>query len=131
MSSWIKVLQTLLLNNKVKPFSIKIFSREYGIGSGKDLFFISPEHEVEGYETKSQRIFTVCGWKLAREYLARFDKSGAGQTEAQFYLGECYGKLAKNAEALEAYEAFVKRYPEHKLIDKARDRISNLNKNNS
>lgn len=51
--------------------------------------------------------------------------------EAQFYLGECYGKLEKNTQALEAYEMFVKRYPEHKLLDKARGRIADLSKTNS
>jgi outer membrane protein assembly factor BamD len=51
--------------------------------------------------------------------------------EAQFYLGECYGKLEKNDEALEAYQVFVKRYPDHKLTNKAQDRIEDLNKTNS
>ena len=51
--------------------------------------------------------------------------------EAQFYLGECYGKLQKNAEAIAAYQAFVKRYPEHKLVEKAQNRIANLIKTNS
>lgn len=47
---------------------------------------------------------------------------------AQYYLGECYIKMEKNEEALEAFRAFLERYPGHDYASRAQARIKDLTK---
>ena len=46
---------------------------------------------------------------------------------AQYWLGECHRKLGEYAQAQEALNAFIEKYPTHELIGKARDRLKDVN----
>jgi len=46
--------------------------------------------------------------------------------EAQYWKGECLYQLKEWSEALSAFTAFVQKYPTHKLVKKAKERISDL-----
>ncbi len=46
--------------------------------------------------------------------------------KAQYWLGECYKKLQKNSEAMEAFATFLIKYPKHELAAKATERLAGL-----
>lgn len=46
--------------------------------------------------------------------------------KSQFWVGECYKKLGKNAEAIEAFSSFIDKYPRHDLASKAKNRVIEL-----
>ncbi len=46
--------------------------------------------------------------------------------KAQYWLGECYKKLEKNAEAVEAFSTFLSKYPKHELAARAREKLAEL-----
>ncbi len=51
--------------------------------------------------------------------------------KAQYWLGECYRKLEKRSEALEAFTTFLNKYPKHELAAKAKERLAELRRDSS
>jgi len=45
---------------------------------------------------------------------------------AQYYIGECYRHIGKTAEALDAYQRVIDKYPDHALVNKAKQRLAAL-----
>jgi outer membrane protein assembly factor BamD len=50
---------------------------------------------------------------------------------SQFYLGECYRKLKKSEEAIEAFQTFIAKYPKHELAGKAENRVMEIQEESS
>ena len=50
---------------------------------------------------------------------------------AQYYLGECYRKMEKTNEALEAYQTFIDKYPQHEFAGRAESRVKDLQRETS
>lgn len=88
----------------------------------KKLFAAADQYRRIGLYNAGVIYFTMV---LERYYDSQYAPN------SQFYLGECYRKLKKSEEAIEAFQTFIDKYPQHEFAARAGDRLKELQKESS